>query len=200
MCCELACLSGKNLAHLVAPVRGLNKSVFLRFIHTEYFQVVLSHDALRISRLRCFLVEVCIHFSCYRIAIKRNCFISVYPSRLTQVSTTQQSKQLLLDEGFLKQHVEGRMGSPPHTLHRHGCPASPLPSLACTLTHSPRGKGAGDWRCESHLIGCSSSPLCTAKALLPADSRSNSARLCSAYQTAESAANAKLKSIIAPRT
>lgn len=52
------------------------------------------------------------------------------------MSTTQQSKQLLLDEGFLKQHVEGRMGSP-HT-HSTDTAALRLPFLPSpALSHIP---------------------------------------------------------------
>lgn len=89
--------------------------------------------------------------------------------------------------------------SPP--LHA-GCPVSCLPSLSCIHIHSPRGKGAGDWKYEKSPDRMLPNSLLSAQHKLssPGDSGSNSARLCSAQQTAEFAGNAKLKSIFVPPT
>jgi len=83
-----------------------------------------------------------------------------------------------------------------------GRPVSCLPSLSCTFLHSARGKGAGDWKCGKSPDSMLPDSLLSAQHKLSSagDSGSNSARLCSAQQTAEFAANAKLKSIFVPLT
>lgn len=64
-----------------------------------------------------------------------------------------------------------------------GCPVICLPSLclslSCTLTHSPRGKGAGDWKCEKSPDRMLPDSLHSAeqKLSLPGASGNNSARL-----------------------
>lgn len=180
-----------------------NKSPCLGFIHWEYCQEILSLHAVFISRFIWFLVDVLKPYDIHFYHLKNQ--PSAKTLKLFHLCVfwrTHSGDHWAIAKAaawarweFLTLGWRAEWTLP---LFHDGCPVFCLPSLSCALTHSPR-QGNGNVKSPDRMLP-DSLRSAQHKHSLPSASESNSARLCSAQQAAELAADAKPKSILLPPT
>lgn len=185
---------------------GNNMSICLGFIHSEYCQAILSLDAVLISRFIWILVEVLkpynIHFHHPKnqSSAKKLKLFHVCVFWQTHWGDHQAIAKAAALAGWEFLTLGWRADWMLPLLY-DGCPVSCLPSLSCTLIHSPEAgvRVTGNVKSPDRMLP-DSLRSARLKLSLPSASESNSARLCSAQRAAEFAADAKPKSILPPPT